>query len=222
MINSLRREIAEVVSAKRHLQIQKDNLSETVQVLDHQAHQAIEYGKDDDFVRLILKRKNLILLQIQKLDKQISSIDSDKDKLQQLEKNLAAKIEEIKTRIEIIKAQYSAAEAEVRIKESVTGVLDQVSDLGVALKKAEDKLEKLRAKSQALDQMIDSGMLADYSSNEDRVERELQNIVLQKSVENDLARIKSRSNAKKRKSRNRYQYQDKINRILQNEAAGTS
>jgi phage shock protein A len=161
-------------------------------------------------------------LQIQKLDKQISSIDSDKDKLQQLEKNLAAKIEEIKTRIEIIKAQYSAAEAEVRIKESVTGVLDQVSDLGVALKKAEDKLEKLRAKSQALDQMIDSGMLADYSSNEDRVERELQNIVLQKSVENDLARIKSRSNAKKRKSRNRYQYQDKINRILQNEAAGTS
>jgi phage shock protein A len=58
MINSLRREIAEVVSAKRHLQIQKDNLSETVQVLDHQAHQAIEYGKDDDLARSVLKKKS--------------------------------------------------------------------------------------------------------------------------------------------------------------------
>jgi phage shock protein A len=69
----------------------------------------------------------------------------------------------------------------------------------MTLKKAEDKLEKLKAKSQALDQMIDSGMLIDCTSNEDRVEKELQSIALQKAVEEDLARLKSRSNSKKRK-----------------------
>ena len=63
-------------------------------------------------------------------------------------------------------------EAEVRIKESVTGITEEISDLGVALRKAEEvQLEKLKAKSQALDEMIDSGMLIDYSSNKDEIEK---------------------------------------------------
>jgi phage shock protein A len=197
-ITSLRRDIAEVISAKRHLQIQRDKLLDTAQVLDHQALLAIEYDKEI-LARDILERKNVNLMQLEKLDKQIASLDVEKDKLQQLEKNLTAKVEEIKARIEIIKAQYSAAESEVRIKESITGVLNEVLDLGVALKKAEDKLEKLRAKSQALDQMIESGMLVDYTSNEDKVEKQLQNIELEKSVDDELARLKSKLKAKKRK-----------------------
>ena len=197
-ISSLRRDIAELLSAKKHLQVQRDKLRDATQVLDHQAHLAIEYN-NESLARHILERKNLNLMQLQKLDKQIASLDAEKNKLQQIEKSLTAKVDEIKARIAIIKAQYSAAESEVRIKESITGVLNEVSDLRVALKKAEDKLEKMKARSDALDQMIDSGLLADYDSNEDKVEKELQNIELQKSVEDELARLKSRSKAKKRK-----------------------
>jgi phage shock protein A len=184
-ITNLRRDIAEVISARRHLQIQRDKLLEITQVLDHQARRAIEYDKES--------------LARQKLDKQIDSLDAEKDKLQQIEKSLTAKVDEIKARIAIIKAQYSAAESEVRIKESITGVLNEVSDLRVALKKAEDKLEKMKAKSVALDQMIDSGLLADYDSNEDKVEKELQNIELQKSVEDELVRLKKEKECRRRK-----------------------
>jgi phage shock protein A len=196
-ISSLRRDIAESLSAKKHLQIQRDKLL-NAEVLDHQARLAIEYNKES-LARHILERKNLNLMQLQKLDKQIASLDVEKDNLQQLEVNLTAKVEEIKARIAIIKAQYSAAESEVRIKQSITGVVNEVSDLIVALNKAEDKLEKLKLKSEALDQMIDCGLLACYTSNEDKVEKELQNIELQKSVEDELARLKSRLKAKKRK-----------------------
>ena len=195
MINNLRRGVAEVISAKRRLEIQKGKLLDSINACDEQARRAVMYNKDD-IARHMLERKNLTLLQIQRLDKQISSLDSEKNKLQQLEKNLAAKVEELRTRIEIIKAQYSAAEAEVRIKESVTGILDEVSDLGIALSKAEEKLEKLKAKSQTLDEMIDSGMLTDYSSNEDKVEKELENITVQKSVEDELMRLKSKRRKK--------------------------
>jgi phage shock protein A len=197
-ISSLRRDIAELLSAKKHLQIQRDKLLNAAQVLDHQARLAIEYNKES-LARHILERKNLNLMQLQKLDKQIASLDVEKDNLQQLEVNLTAKVEEIKARIAIIKAQYSAAESEVRIKQSITGVVNEVSDLRVALKKAEDKLEKLKLKSEVLDKMIDCGLLACYTSNEDKVEKELQNIELQKSVEDELARLKSRLKAKKRK-----------------------
>jgi phage shock protein A len=194
MITNLRREVAEVISAKKRLEIQKGKLLETINTFNEQARRAVEYNRDN-IARHMLERKNLILVQIQKLDKQIACLDTEKNKLQQLENNLALKVEELRTRIEIIKAQYSAAEAQVRIKESVTGVLDEVSDLGVALRKAEEKLEELKAKSQALDEMIDSGILSDYTSNEDKVEEVLQNITIQKSVEDELMRLK----AKKRK-----------------------
>ena len=197
-ISSLRRDIAELLSAKKHLEIQRDKLLDAAQVLDHQARLAIEYN-NESLARHILERKNLNLMQLQKLDKHIASLDAEKDKLQQLEGNLTAKVEQIKARIAIIKAQYSAAESEVRIKQSITGVLNEVSDLRVALKKAEDKLQKLKLKSEALDQIIDCDLLADYTSNEDKVEKELQNIELQKSVEDELARLKSRLKAKKRK-----------------------
>ena len=44
--------------------------------------------------------------------------------------------------------------------------------------------------------MIDSGMLTDYSSNEDKVEKELENIKVQKSVEDELMRLKSKRRKK--------------------------
>lgn len=194
MITNLRREVAEVTSAKKRLEIQKGKLLDTINTINEQARRAVEYNRDN-IARHMLERKNLILMQIQKLDKQIAYLDSERNKLQKLENNLAVKVEELRTRIEIIKAQYSTAEAQVRIKESVTGVLDEVSDLGIALRKAEEKLEKLKAKSQALDEMIDTGMLIDYTSNEDKIEKELQSITIQKLVEDELMRLK----AKKRK-----------------------
>jgi len=50
-----------------------------------------------------------------------------------------------------------------------------MADVGVAMNKAEDKTEQMRAKAQALDEMIDSGVLTDYTSNKDDVEGELVN-----------------------------------------------
>jgi phage shock protein A len=62
-----------------------------------------------------------------------------------------------------------------------------MTDVGMAMNRAEEKTERLRAKSQALDEMIDSGVLTDYTSNKDEIERELENITVQDSVEEELA-----------------------------------
>lgn len=75
---------------------------------------------------------------------------------------------------EVIKAQYTAAEAQVRIKENLTGILEEMADVGVGMNKAEDKTEQMKAKAQALDEMIDSGALTDYTSNRDDIESELE------------------------------------------------
>ena len=103
----------------------------------------------------------------------------------------------------MIKAQYTAAEAQVRIKESITGISEEMADVGMAMNRAEDKTEQMKAKSQALDEMLESGTLTDYTSSDpgsDEIERELQKASLNGSVEQELAKLKA-DNRRKRKNR---------------------
>ena len=79
-------------------------------------------------------------------------------------------------------------EAQVRMKESLTGVLG-MADL--AMNRAEEKIENVRAKALVSDDMIDSGLLTDYASNNDEIERELEKITVQNSVKEESATLKS-------------------------------
>jgi len=56
---------------------------------------------------------------------------------------------------------------------------------------AEEKTAKMRAKSQALDVMINSRAVTDYASNTDEIEKELEKITVQSLVEEELAKLKS-------------------------------
>ena len=160
LLNRLRRGIAEVATAKKRIELQKTKLLDNARTLDEQVRRALD-GNREDLAKLALERKNANMLRLQSLDKQITEIKIEKEKLEQTEKRLSSKVEEFKSRKEIIKAQYSAAEAQVRIKESVTGISEEMADVGIAMSQAEDKTEKMKAKSQALDEMMDSGVLTD-------------------------------------------------------------
>jgi phage shock protein A len=197
MLNKLRRDIAEVITSKKRLEMQKAKLWDNIRTLDEQAHRSIEVERED-LAKLALERKNSNLLQVQGLEKQIAEMQNEQEKLEQTEKRLSAKVEEFKSKKEVIKAQYSAAEAQVRIKESVSGISEEMTDVGIAMNRAEDKTEKMKAKSQALDEMIDSGVLTDYTSNKDDINKELEKITVTDSVEEELAKLKAQKARKKK------------------------
>ena len=203
-LNRLRRNIAEVLTAKKRLEMQKMRLWDNVRNLDEQAHRAVDSNRED-LAKLALERKNANLLQVQGLDKQITEMQAEQQKLEDTEKRLSTKVEEFKSKKEVIKAQYSAAEAQVRIKENVTGISEEMTDVGMAMSRAEDKTEKMKAKAQALDEMIDSGVLTDYTltssttGSDNDIEGELQKMTVKSSVEEELAKLKA-ANAKKKKN----------------------
>ncbi len=197
LLNKLRRDIAEVVTAKRRLEMQKAKLWDNIRTLDEQARRSLDADRED-LAKLALERKNANLLQLQGLDKQISEMLAEQEKLEQTEKRLSTKVEEFKSKKEVIKAQYSAAEAQVRIKENVTGISEEMTDIGMALNKAEEKTEKMKAKSGALDEMIDSGVLTDYTINKDSIEKELEQVTVKSSVEEELAKLKAEKQRKKK------------------------
>jgi phage shock protein A len=210
LLNKLRRDIAEVVTAKKRLEMQKAKIMANINILDEQARRALDSNRED-LARLALERKNVVLQQISNLDNQIADIQLQQEKLKDTERRLSTKVEEFKIRKEVIKAQYSSAEAQVRIKESITGISEEMSDVGVSLNRAEEKAQKMQAKAQALDEMIDSGVLTDYTAPSEGIGGdvgvELDKILLKSSVDEELEKLKA-ERAKKKKNKGMGQEQE--------------
>lgn len=170
--------------------MQRARLLENINKLQEQAKAAVKAGRDD-LATLALERKNANLAQVKDLDTQIMEIQNEQDKLENAEKRLSIKVEEFKSKKEIIKARYSSAEAEVRIKENITGISEEMSDIGVAMSRAEEKTDAMKSKAMAIDDMIDSGSLVDYTDNKDQIESELEKTEIKSKVDDDLAKLKS-------------------------------
>jgi phage shock protein A len=66
-------------------------------------------------------------------------------------------------RKETIKAIYTAAEAQTRISEAVSGISEEMGDVGLAMQRAEDKTAQMQSRAQALDELMASGALEDAS-----------------------------------------------------------
>jgi len=117
------------------------------------------------------------------------------------------------------------------MKENMTGISEGMVDAGMATnREAEDKTEKMKPKAQALEELIDSCLLPDYTSRTNNVDtqEELQRMTVKSSVKEKL--VKSISlNVKKRETNQRStkikhksrRWMNKRNPWLQNEEEGT-
>ena len=175
--------------------MQRAKLLANVNTLEDQAKRSLLSNREY-LTKLALERKNALMMQVKDLESQISGIEKDQAKLEDAERRLSTKIQEFKNRKEIIKAEYSAAEAQVKIKENITGLSEEFSDVGNILNRVEEKTENMKAKAQALDEMIDSGTLTDFassypSSKDSDIESELNKISSNQAVEEELKKMKN-------------------------------
>ncbi|WP_207231421.1 PspA/IM30 family protein [Methanofollis fontis] len=190
LLQNVKRGVAEVATSKKRLQLQRAKLLQNSEKLDGQARDAIRADRED-LARLALERKSAITSQITGLDQEIAGLEKEQEKLVAAEKRLSTKVEVFRTRKETIKAQYSAAEAQVRISESVSGISEEMADVGLAIERAENKTEDMKARSAALDELIEQGTLTDFTGGPDEIERELAAIGAESSIESELSRIKA-------------------------------
>ncbi len=192
LLQQVKRGIVDVVTSKRRLQLQAARIQEQLSQLDQQAAQAVGAGRDD-LARLALQRKQAVQQQLTSLESQMSDLEQEQQRLTVAESRLSTKVEAFRTRKETIKAQYTAAEAQVRIGEAVHGLSEEMADLGMAIERAEEKTEKMRARASAIDELVEQGVLADpLARDTDPVSRELNQLAAQQNVENELAALKQR------------------------------
>src|SRR5712691_9315562 len=180
-LQNVKRGVADVVTAKKRLELQTQQLEQNVVTLDTQARQALAAGRED-LARQALERKSGIQQQLQDLDTQVQQLDDQQQKLVANEKALQSKIEAFRSQKEVIKAQYSAAEASVRINEAATGIGGQMADTGMAIQRAREKTEEMQARAAAVDELVTSGALDDFTSSQTELDRQLAQISSQSQV----------------------------------------
>lgn len=188
LLQNVKRGVAEVTTSKKRLELQKAKLQVSLDKLDGQAKEALQAGRED-LARKALENKASLQAQSTTLDQQIADLNDQQQKLMDAESRLATKVESFRTKKETIKAQYSAADAQVKITESVTGISEEMADVGMAVQRAEEKTENMKARSAALDELLESGTLTDYSGSND-LDRELAKVKAQSSVNDMLAKMK--------------------------------
>jgi phage shock protein A len=192
-LQQVKKGIADVVTAKKRLGMQAQKLEQSVVKLDTQARQALAQG-NEPLARTALERKQLAQTELQSLDQQVAELQSQQDKLTESEKRLRAKIEAFRTKKEVIKAQYSAAEAQVRISEAATGVGEEMADVGLAMQRAVDKTEDMKARASAVEELEAAGTFEDLTqlgSGQDDIDRELAALGTGGMVDDELAKMKA-------------------------------
>jgi phage shock protein A len=189
-LQNVKRGIADVVTAKKRLELQTQQLEQSVVKLDGQARQALAAGRED-LARQALERKSGAQQQLQDLDTQVKGLADQQEKLVANEKQLSARIEQFRSQKEVIKAQYSAAEAQVRIGEAATGIGREMENTGLAIQRAKDKTEQMQARAAAIDELVASGDLEELGSDQTQLDRELAQLASQGQVDRELEQLKS-------------------------------
>ncbi|HSL63172.1 MAG TPA: PspA/IM30 family protein [Gaiellaceae bacterium] len=190
MLQDVKRGVADVVTAKKRLQLQATQLEQSVVKLDSQAREALGAGRED-LARQALERKSGVQAQLRGLDEQIAGLEQQQERLVSSEKQLSAKIEAFRSQKEVIKAQYSAAEAQVRIGEAATGIGEQMADTGLAIQRARDKTEQMQARASAIDELTAAGTLEDFTSDKTQLDRELEALTSSSQVDAELEQMRA-------------------------------
>jgi phage shock protein A len=189
MLQNVKRGVADVVTAKKRLELQTQQLEQNVVKLETQARQALAQGRED-LARQALERKSAVQQQLQDLDQQVKQLESQQEKLVASEQQLSARVEAFRSEKEVIKAQYSAAEAQVRIGEAATGIGNQMADTGAAIQRAKDKTAEMQARASAIDELTAAGTLEDFTTDKTQLDRELAQLASQQQVDQELEQMK--------------------------------
>lgn len=191
LLQNVRRGVADVATSRKRVELQAQKMNGEMEKLQTSAKRALESNRED-LAREALSRKAGLQSQLADLQAQHAALQAEEEKLVRASTRLQAKVDAFRTRKETIKATYSAAEAQTRINEAFTGISEEMSDVGMAIQRAEDKTLELQARASAVDELLASGALEDPTGTyRDDITMELDALAADSSIESELANLRA-------------------------------
>jgi phage shock protein A len=189
-ITNVRRALVDIAASRKRIELQQDQLQHSADHLTDQARAAVAAGRED-LAREALSRRAAAQTQIDAMEPQHSQILDEEHRLTQTLKALQTRVNQFRTQKETLKAQYTAANALTSVNESAAGITKSLGDSGAALQRAQDKIAALQARSGALDELLESGVLEDVGNSTDDIQKELDQLGSSHQVDAELAALKA-------------------------------
>jgi phage shock protein A len=189
-ITQVRRALVDIAGSRKQLELQEQQFQHTVDHLQDQAKAALAQNRED-LAKEALSRKAAAQQQIDQMEPQHQQLTDEEAKLTQTLDVLQKRVNDFRTQKETLKAQYTAAKAITSVDESTAGISKSFNDSGAALQRAQDKISTMQARSGALDELLESGVLEDVGGGGDDIQKELDKVGKDASVDNELAALKA-------------------------------
>jgi phage shock protein A len=190
MLQKVKRGLLDVATSRKRLELQGEQLQAKAAKLHEQARKAMEASRED-LAREALSRRAAIEPEMESLKTQHAQLQAEEAKLTEASKRLSAHLEAFRTRKETIKATYTAAEAQTKIGEALSGISGEMGDIGLAVQRAEDKTLAMQSRAGAIDELLASGALDDLSTSRDALDAELGRAVAASQVDAELERMRA-------------------------------
>jgi phage shock protein A len=189
-VTRVRRGLVDIAASKRQTELQAQQLQHSADHLQDQAKAALAQG-NEALAREALSRKAAAQGQIDALSSQHAELADQEEKLEHSLAALQKKVADFRSRKEVIKAQYSAAQAESSVGESAAGISQDPGDPGYGLQRALDQVATMQARSGAVDELIQSGVLEDVGGSTDDIQADLDEASTNADVDKQLAALKA-------------------------------
>lgn len=185
------RSLVDVSAARQRLVNQYNQVIAMMEKYQAQALAAIDAGRDD-LARTALERKQAAQARRQELEFSIASMDSQVESLKESQLNLERKISLFRSKVEELGAMYDASRVQVQLREQMTGISRDLTDVGHTIQRAEQRILEMRARADAIERLVDEGALVDVlEPGQDDVDRELLRLSRSQAIDAELARLKA-------------------------------
>lgn len=190
---AMRRDVADLVTAKKRVARLRDRRQDQFLKLQSSARTALEVGRED-LARQALERKRLVGQELVGLNQQVSELEHQQAQMIARGREARARLERFRARKEVTKAQYAAAKAQLAISDAVAGFSSQLREAGTRIERNIDKVEEMNLRAEVTEELERTGVLTPIGSGEDDIDRQLRELGSGVSVDSELARMKRELN----------------------------
>lgn len=197
LLARVRRGVVDVATSRKRIEYRQEKLRESAERLQGRAEQVLSAG-DEELARETLARRARLLGEADELAGRRDELRAEEQRLAAAAERLRAKVDAFGRRKEILKARYTLADAETYVNETVTGVSEEMTDAGLATRRALDKLSQTRGRAAALGELLESGTLpgtvpgAPAEALPDEFETRLNEAAARAAAEDELRAMKAR------------------------------
>jgi phage shock protein A len=185
----LRRDVADLVTAKKRVVQQRDRRQAQFLKLDAGARKALELGRED-LARQALERKMLVGQELVGLGQIVWDLERQQAQMIARGRDARARVERSRSRNELVKAHYTAAKAQLAISDAVAGLSSQLREAGLRMERAMEKAEDMNIRAEVIQELESAGTLAAIGTGEDDIDRQLRELSSGGSIDAQISRMK--------------------------------